>query len=99
MFCIRVSYFKKRTQPRAERRGFPDTIHNNGESIPMLSPAFDILLKRDASDVVWIEAASDLEAAKSRVRELAASCKGEYVIFDQRTRKVVAEFCSSNAII
>jgi hypothetical protein len=55
----------------------------------MLCAAYDIL-RRDATDMVWVEAVHDLEAAKSRVQELAAGSEEEYVIFDQRTRKIVA---------
>jgi hypothetical protein len=54
----------------------------------MLFPAYDILKKDDAS-LLWVEAVHDLETAKSRVKELIASSQGEYVIFDQRTRKIV----------
>ena len=57
----------------------------------MLSAAYDILLKKNADDVIWVEVAHDLESAKSRVKELAARAHGEYVIFDQRTRKIVAQ--------
>ena len=52
----------------------------------MTSPPYDILKKDSA---VWIEAVADLEIAKTRVRELSAASNGEYVIFDQRTRKIV----------
>ena len=55
----------------------------------MLSAAYDIL-RKDATDMVWVEAVHDLETAKSRVQELAAGSDEEYVIFDQRTRKIVA---------
>lgn len=55
----------------------------------MLCAAYDIL-RKDATDMVWVEAVHDLEAAKSRVRELVAGSDGEYVIYDQRTRKIVA---------
>jgi hypothetical protein len=55
----------------------------------MTSPAYDIL-KKDAAHLVWVEAVHDLEIAKARVRQLAANSNGEYVIFDQRTRKIVA---------
>jgi hypothetical protein len=40
--------------------------------------------------MVWVEAVRDLETAKSRVEELAAQSDREYVIFDQRTQKIVA---------
>jgi hypothetical protein len=43
----------------------------------MLCAAYDILRKH-ATDMVWVEAVHDLEAE-------------EYVIFDQRTRKIVAD--------
>lgn len=55
----------------------------------MTSPPYDIL-KKDNTNLVWIEAAQDLEMAKARIRELVATCKGDYVVFDQRTRKIVA---------
>lgn len=55
----------------------------------MTSPPYDIL-KKDNANLVWIEAAQDLEMAKARIRELVAASKGDYVVFDQRTRKIVA---------
>lgn len=55
----------------------------------MTSPPYDIL-KKDNANLVWIEAAHDLEIAKARIRELVAISKGDYVVFDQRTRKIVA---------
>ena len=55
----------------------------------MLSAPYDIL-KRDAAHVVWVEAVEDLETAKLRMMELAANYEAEYVVFDQRTRKIVA---------
>src|SRR5689334_21996973 len=63
-----------------------------GSGNRMLSAAYDILLKKNAEDVIWVEVAHDLESAKSRVEELAARSHGEYVIFDQRARKIVAQF-------
>lgn len=55
----------------------------------MTSPPYDIL-KKDNANLVWVEAAHDLEIAKARIRELVATSKGDYVVFDQRTRKIVA---------
>ena len=55
--------------------------------------AYDIL-KKDAANLVWVEAAYDLETAKSRVKELVASSQADYVIFDQRTRKIIANGAS-----
>ena len=54
----------------------------------MAVPAYDIL-KKDAAALVWVEAVQDLEYAKQRIKELAARCEAEYVIFDQRTSEIV----------
>jgi hypothetical protein len=64
-----------------------------GKPLKMLCAAYDIL-RKDETDMVWIEAVHDLEVAKSRVKELAAHSHGEYVIFDQRARKIVANSSS-----
>ena len=64
----------------------------------MLSAAYYIL-KKDAAELIWLEAAFDLESAKSRVKEIAAGSDGEYVIFDQRTRRIVASFGAPSARI
>jgi hypothetical protein len=64
----------------------------------MLSAPYDIL-KKDAAELVWLEAVHDLETAKSRVKEIAARSEGEYVIFDQRTRRIVASFGAPSARI
>jgi hypothetical protein len=55
----------------------------------MLCAAYDIL-RKDSTDMVWVEAVHDLETARSRVQELVAASDEEYVIFDQRTRKIIA---------
>jgi hypothetical protein len=55
----------------------------------MLLPSYDIL-KKDAAALVWVEAVNDLEVAKLRIQELASRSEGEYVIFDQRSRQIVA---------
>ena len=64
----------------------------------MLCAAYDIL-RKDATDMVWVEAVHDLEAAKSRVMELAAGSDHEYVIFDQRSRKIVANGTSPRSCL
>jgi hypothetical protein len=74
------------------------TALSNGPPVSLrkrnvLSAAYDIL-KKDSADMVWVEAVHDLETAKLRVKQLAAGSQGEYVIFDQRTRKIVAN-CSA----
>jgi hypothetical protein len=67
-----------------------------GRRESMLSAAYDIL-KKDAAELVWLEAAFDLETAKFRVKELAGQSNGEYVIFDQRTGRIVASFGAPRA--
>jgi hypothetical protein len=54
----------------------------------MALPAYDIL-KKDAAALVWVEAVQDLDFAKLRIKELAARCEAEYIIFDQRTCEIV----------
>jgi len=55
----------------------------------MLCAAYDIL-KKEAATLVWVEASFDLESAMLRVKELVANSDDEYVIFDQRTRQIIA---------
>ena len=62
----------------------------------MTVAAYDIL-KKDASTLVWIEAVQDLETARLRAMELIARSEGEYVIFDQRTRRIAADFTGLRA--
>jgi hypothetical protein len=47
-------------------------------------PPFDIF-KVESSGLRWMEAAADLERAKTRVKVLAASAPGEYIILNQNT--------------
>ena len=60
----------------------------------MLAAVYDIL-RREGLDLVWIEAAYNFEAAKSRIDELRRQSRGEYVVFDQRKRQMIAEVDSS----
>ena len=55
----------------------------------MPSPSYDIF-KRDAAGEVWVEAVRDLETAKGRLIELAAEAPGQYVIFSQRSGRLVS---------
>jgi hypothetical protein len=55
----------------------------------MPSPSYDIF-KRDAGREVWVEAVRDLETAKSRLIELAAEAPGQYVVFSQRSGRMVS---------
>jgi hypothetical protein len=52
---------------------------------------FDILQKIGDLSFLWIEAVGDLRTAKSRIVELQELTPGEYVVFDQRTQRIVAE--------
>jgi hypothetical protein len=47
------------------------------------------ILKKDSTALVWVEAVKDLETARTRIKELVAGTDGEYVVFDQRTGKIV----------
>jgi len=61
----------------------------------MFCAAYDIL-KKEAATLVWVEASFDLEGARSRVKELVANSRDVYVIFDQRTRQIIANGNSPN---
>ncbi len=55
----------------------------------MPSQTYDIF-RRDARGEIWVEAVRDLESAKSRLIELAAEVPGQYVIFSQRSGRMVS---------
>jgi hypothetical protein len=44
-------------------------------------PPFDIFKRQGGGSVRWLGVATDLEAAKLRVKELTESAPGEYFIF------------------
>ena len=52
-------------------------------------PPFDIF-KVESSGLCWMEAVSDLQRAKARVKVLAASSPGEYVILNQNTGEKIS---------
>ncbi len=52
---------------------------------------FDILEKIDEVNFRWLEAAQDVQSAKSRIEERQALSPGEYVVFDRRTQRIVAK--------
>lgn len=54
------------------------------------TPHLDILMRHSDGSYVWVEAANDLESAKTRLRELSSRSPGEYFVFDHRAQKVVA---------
>ena len=51
--------------------------------------SLDILREFDDASRKWIEAATDADAARARVRELAAQSPGTYLIFNQRTQRMI----------
>ena len=62
------------------------TIFDRGT---MPSPAYDIFKKGDA-ELIWVETARDLQSAKTRIEELARQNRCEYVVYDQRAKRIVA---------
>ena len=57
----------------------------------MAIPTFD-LFKRDSSGrLIWLGVADDLKAAAGRLKELASTTPGEYLVFSQRAQEIVAE--------
>lgn len=56
----------------------------------MVSPSYDIFRRGAAGDHVWVEAARDVESARSRIIELSAERSGQYVVFNQRSGRMVS---------
>ena len=56
---------------------------------------YDIVRKESEKALFWLESASELNVAKTRVAELLSFWPGEYQIFDLQTKQVV--FSSSTA--
>jgi hypothetical protein len=48
-------------------------------------PPFDIFKRQGGGSVRWLGVATDLEAAKLRIKELTESAPGEYFIFSLAT--------------
>jgi hypothetical protein len=57
-----------------------------------LENPFDIMKVLSDDSLAWLEAAEELSAARMRVRELLADSPGEYIIFNQETKTLVAHF-------
>ncbi len=53
---------------------------------------FDIIKVLTGDNLAWVEAADELSAARVRVWELLADSPGEYIIFNQETKTLVAHF-------
>src|ERR1700720_575127 len=57
----------------------------------MKSQHYDIVRKESPKRSVWLEAASDLNTAESRIEELASFWPGTFQIMDQRNHPIVEE--------
>ena len=57
-----------------------------------LENPFDIMKVLSDDSLAWLEAAEELSAARIRVRELLVDSPGEYIIFNQETKTLVAHF-------
>lgn len=53
---------------------------------------FDIIKVLSDDSLAWVEAAKELSAARLRVWELLADSPGEYIVFNQQTKTLVAHF-------
>jgi hypothetical protein len=55
----------------------------------MRSRHYDIVRKDYGQSAIWLEAASDLRAADSRIAQLKLCWPGEFQIMDQQSHRVV----------
>lgn len=53
---------------------------------------FDIIKVLADDNLAWVESAEELSAARIRVWELLAHSPGEYIVFNQQTKTLVAHF-------
>ena len=56
----------------------------------MTAPSYDIFRRDETGDPVWIEAVADLDTAKGRIIELSSNAPGQYVVFSQRSGRMVS---------
>jgi hypothetical protein len=54
--------------------------------------SFDIMRVLSDDSLAWLEAAEELSVARIRVWELLADSPGEYIVFNQETKTLVAHF-------
>jgi hypothetical protein len=65
------------------------------ESISSMKPHhYDIVRKEDNQSATWLETASDLETAESRIYQLASFWPGEFQIIDQQSHLIVGRIIS-----
>jgi hypothetical protein len=60
----------------------------------MRSRHFDIVRKDHDKLAIWLETASDLNTAESRIQELSSFWPGEFQIVDQQNHQIVEEIIS-----
>ncbi len=53
---------------------------------------FDIIKVLSDDRLAWVEAAEELSAARLRIWQLLADSPGEYIVFNQQTKTLVAHF-------
>jgi hypothetical protein len=53
-------------------------------------PSFDLFKRESTGRLIWLGVADDLKAAAGRLKELASSAPGEYLVFSQQAQKMVA---------
>jgi hypothetical protein len=58
---------------------------------------FDIIKILSDDRLQWLETAEELKAARLRVWELLADSPGEYIVFNQETKTLVAHFSIQEA--
>jgi hypothetical protein len=68
-----------------------DQLSSSLEIFDMKSHHYDIVRHDDDKAAIWLEAASDVDAAESRIRELASFWPGEFRVMDQQTHQIVAQ--------
>ena len=67
----------------------------SSREVPTMESSFDILEKIDEVNFRWLEAARDLQCAKSWIEERQALSPGEYVVFDPSTQQILARSSST----
>ena len=55
-----------------------------------MEPTFVILKRLDLANFGWLEVVHDLQTAEARIQKLQACSPGEYVVFSERARQIVA---------
>lgn len=63
----------------------------------MPSAPFDILRRHRDGSLIWLESASELDDARTRLQQLSAGLPGEYFVFDQKSQQIVAKVSSGGA--